>query len=120
MPAQLVPETALGEEGEPGSFKDATPAGEVELLDPKDIARLVVELLGDATDTPLQIRSAHSENLLETLRRAAREPGNDYVASLLTICLQITSGSKFVHISGVPGAGKTHAMVMLQLTFCML
>jgi len=39
------------------------------------------------------------------------------VASLLTICLQITSGSNFVHISGVPGAGKTHAMVMLQLTF---
>ena len=79
-----------------------------------------MELLGDAIDTPLQSKiSAHSDNLLETLRQAAREPGNDYVASLLTICLQITSGSKFVHISGVPGACKTHAMVMLQLTFCM-
>jgi hypothetical protein len=31
--------------------------------------------------------------------------------------MQLLAGSKFVHISGVPGAGKTHAMVMLQLTF---
>lgn len=88
-----VPGAALGGTAEDAHEDTHALAGDVELLDPKDIARLVVELLGDRTDTPLQSKiEAHSERLLSLLREAAREPGNDYVA--IFFCAQFVFRSR--------------------------